>query len=444
MALGATRSPELARRVGRALGREVRALGITVNFAPVCDVNSNPANPVVGTRSFGEDPALVGELAAAMIAGIQDAGVAAVAKHFPGHGDTADDSHHGVPLVTHARDRVEQTALPPFARAIDAGVAMVMAAHVAVPALDEGRVRPATLSRPVLHGLLREQLRFGGVIISDAMDMKAIRQGEGLAGDTREAVAAGIDLLIFNLSAAERRTAVRGLQDAIAAGRLSRDAIRASVDRIAALKATLARVQPPGLDVIGCSDHLALARDVASRAITLVRDTAGLLPLRLPPRAQIVTIVPQPRDLTPADTSSYVEASLTDAVRLRHAAVTEVRIPLDLAAADIDAVLESAAHADLVIAGTINAAAFPGQAALVDALVRRRLPTVAVALRLPYDLASYPAAPTSVCSYGVLRPSLDAVVRALWGDAPFTGRLPVSIPGLYASGHGIVGGSAIT
>ena len=198
MALGATRDEKLAYRVGRALGRELRAVGANVDFAPVCDVNNNPDNPVVGTRSFGEDPKLVARLGAAMVRGIQAAGVAACAKHFPGHGDTASDSHHGTPIIPHDVRRLQRVELPPFRAAVAAGVRMVMTAHIALPALDAGLDRPATLSPVVLRGLLRRRLGFEGVIVTDAMDMQAIDQGAGLAVDAIAAVSAGVDLLLLD------------------------------------------------------------------------------------------------------------------------------------------------------------------------------------------------------------------------------------------------------
>ncbi|HZU21935.1 MAG TPA: glycoside hydrolase family 3 N-terminal domain-containing protein, partial [Terriglobales bacterium] len=171
LALGATRSEKLAQRVGQALGRELAAVGINIDFAPVCDVNINPANPVVGTRSFGEDPKLVGRLAAAMVKGLQSAGVAATAKHFPGHGDTGSDSHHAAPVLPHDLKRVRRVELPPFQAAIDAGAKLVMTAHIVLPALNGGTDTPATLSPQILKGLLRKKLGFDGVIVTDAMDM---------------------------------------------------------------------------------------------------------------------------------------------------------------------------------------------------------------------------------------------------------------------------------
>lgn len=196
MALGATRSGELARKAGEVLGRELSALGINVNYAPCADVNVNPENPVVGTRSFGEDPELVAELAAAMIEGIQSQGVAATVKHFPGHGDTASDSHHGPGTVPHSLERLHVVELPPFKAAVGTNVKLVMTAHLGIPSIDGPDAPPATLSPNVINGLLRRDLGFDGVVVTDALDMRAIRQGELLREDALRAAKAGADLLL--------------------------------------------------------------------------------------------------------------------------------------------------------------------------------------------------------------------------------------------------------
>lgn len=436
MALGATGSIELARRAGAALGRELAAVGINVNYAPVCDVNNNPQNPAVGVRSFGEDPATVTRLCVAMVEGMQAEGVAATAKHFPGHGDTSEDPHHGLPVVYHTRERLGRVELPPFAAAIEAGVCLVMTAHLALPNLNDGVALPSTLSPALLDGLLREELGFRGVIISDAMDMGAVDQGRvGLIVDAIAAVAAGVDLLLLIDRAEEVYTALRS---AAQRGLLAPDKITASAERVLALKRWLTnRAQPP-LDVVGCAEHRDLAAEIAARSITLVRDETGLLPLRLPPTACLAAVVPRPADLTPADTSSYITCRLADALRKHHAAVDEFIVPPVLSDADVADLRQALRGYDVVIAGTINASTQPGQAALVNALLETGVPTAAVALRLPYDLQAYPDAPTYLCTYSILEPSMEALAAALWGDIPFRGQLPVSIPGIYPIGHGEV------
>src|SRR5690606_37834621 len=197
MALGATGDPGLARRVGQAMGREMAAMGVNVNYAPVCDVNSNPQNPNVGIRAFGDDPELVARFSAAMIGGLQSAGVAATAKHFPGNGDSDIDPHYGVPVLSQDRAALEAGPFRPFQAAIDAGVRLIMSAHVALPALTGRADVPATLQREIMHDLLRDELGFQGLIISDAMDMAAISQGAGQIIDAIAALRAGIDVLLL-------------------------------------------------------------------------------------------------------------------------------------------------------------------------------------------------------------------------------------------------------
>ncbi|MCG8350688.1 MAG: beta-N-acetylhexosaminidase [Chloroflexales bacterium] len=436
MALGATGSPDLAYATGYALGSELAAMGINVNYAPCCDVNINPRNPVIGIRSFGEDPAMVARLSAAMARGMQAAGVAATAKHFPGHGDTESDTHEGVVAVPHSRDQLRAVELPPFAAAIEAGVRLVMTAHVALPAFDEANL-PATLSRCVLHGLLREELGFDGIIISDAMDMGAIAQGQGVVIDAIAAFHAGIDLLLLKADDELFAAIHAGLLQAVERRLLVAEEVQSSAARVLALKRWIAEHQQPPMEIVGCAEHQAIAQEIARRSVTLVRDEAKLLPLRLAPESRVAVIVPRPTDLTPADTSSYVECSLAQAARRYHSAVDEYLVASNPTASEIDGLREQIGSYDLAIVGTINALHQPGQVALMSMLRELGLPTVGVALRMPYDLLAFPTVPTYVCTYTILGPSMEALAATLWGQAPFCGKLPVTIPGLYALGHGL-------
>ena len=437
LALGATGSAELAFQTGYALGRELAAMGINVNYAPACDVNINPQNPVIGTRSFGEDPALVGRLGAAMIQGLQAAGVAATAKHFPGHGDTASDSHYGVAVVAHDRRRLRQVEIPPFAAAIEAGVRLIMSAHIAFPAFDGDTTLPATLSPTLIRGLLRDELGFGGVVISDALDMGAMAQGPDLVIDALASALAGVDLLLLNNDATTQRQVYTGLVQAARRLLLDPADLLASAQRVLALKEWLSEQAQPPLEVIGSVEHRRLAREIAARSVTLVRDDAHLLPLQVAADARIAVVMAQPVDLTPADTSSYVRCGLAQAMRAYHAATDELIVPADPTSTDINGVMQRVTGYDLIVVGTINATTQQGQAALVNALLQSGIPMVAVALRMPYDLTAYPSAPTYVCSYSILEPAVELLAQALWGRTPFLGRLPVSIPGLYPLGHGL-------
>jgi beta-N-acetylhexosaminidase len=437
MALGATGSSELSRRAGQVLGRELAAMGINVNYAPSCDVNVNPNNPVIGVRSFGEDPGAVARLAAAMVEGIQSAGVAATAKHFPGHGDTASDSHLGLPSLPHSLDRLREVELPPFESAIRAGTKMVMTAHLALPALDGPQAPPATLSPSILKGLLRGQLGFQGVIVTDAMDMGAIAQGKALGENAVRAAQAGADLALITSSPADQELVHSSLRRAASEGSLDADELNNSVRRILALKHWLADQSPaPDLSLVGCTDHQVVADEIAARSVTLVRDQAGLLPLRLGSGGRAAVVIPKPVDLTPADTSSYVTPALTPAFRKLQPDVDEFIVAHSPTEQEIGYVLERASNYNVIVVGTLNAFKEPHQHALVQELIRRDIPTVVVAMRLPYDLSAFPQAPTFVCTYSILEPSMRALASCLFGINKFQGRLPVSIPGLYPVGHG--------
>lgn len=430
MALGATRSAELARKAGEVLGREMSALGLNVNYAPCADVNINPQNPVVGVRSFGEDPHLVAELTAAMIEGMQSQGVAATVKHFPGHGDTASDSHHSLGTVPHTLERLHAVELPPFVAALKADAKLVMTAHLGITSIDGADAPPATLSPHIINGLLRCDLGFDGVVITDAMDMRAIRQGEALREESLRAVNAGADLLLNTSDPQDQTRAFEGLLQGVKDGQLTLDELQASVERISRLKQWISENSiSHELSVIRSTEHMEVAREIAEKSITLVRDHKKYLPLNLESDRRIAVIVPKPLDLTPADTSSYIQPQLAESIREFHARADEFVIPYSPGEQESASVLERVREYDVIVVGTINAYAEKNQAKFVRNLLNIGKPVIAIAMRLPYDLASFPQASTFVCTYSILEPSMRAVAKALFGHSEMTGRLPVSIPG---------------
>jgi beta-N-acetylhexosaminidase len=431
MALGATRSPELARKAGEVLGREMAALGINVNYAPSADVNINPQNPVVGVRSFGEDPNLVGKLAAAMIEGIQSQGVAATVKHFPGHGDTASDSHHGPGTVPHSRERLHAVELTPFRAALQTDVKLVMTAHLGILSIDGADAPPATLSPNIINGLLRRELGFDGVVVTDAMDMHAIRQGELLREDSLRAAQAGADLLLMTSNPQDQKRAYEALLQGAQNGQLSAGELQASVDRISRLKNWIAEHgTSPDLSVIQCAEHMQVANEIAEKSITLVRDEKKYLPIKLDSIKRIAVVIPVPQDLTPADTSSYIQPKLAEAIRAYHAQTDEFKISFAPDEQETASVLSLVSGYDLIVVGTINAYSQEKQAEFVRQVLKTDKPVIIVAMRLPYDLASFPQASTYMCTYSILEPSMRAAAKAMFGLGEMTGRLPVSIPGL--------------
>lgn len=413
MALGATRSPELAEQAGRVLGRELRAMGLNLNFAPSLDVNINPVNPVVGIRSFGADPELVAKLGVALIRGMQAEGVIATAKHFPGHGDTSTDTHHTSPRITHSLERMHDLELLPFRRAIAAGLNAIMPAHIMFTALDADN--PATLSPAILKDYLRGTLGFNGVIISDAMDMYAVARF-GAAESVSMALQAGIDMPLLahlpdQLALAEQ---VRHLAQPDALARIQH--LRTGIPR-----------DLPALDVVGCAEHQQIAQTIADRSITLVKN-GGQIPLRPAPDDEIVVITPQPSDLTPADTSSSVQIALADAIRQRHPRTSAYALPRDASAGDISAIMQASEKARFTIVGTVAADQDRVQAELVKALYAHGQNPLVVALRTPYDLMAFPMVETYLCAYGIRAVTTEAVARVLFGEISAEGVLPCPIP----------------
>jgi beta-N-acetylhexosaminidase len=442
MAIGATGDAALAELVGRAIGLELRAVGVNVNYAPVLDVATDPANPSLGIRSFGDDPAEVARLAASWLRGLQSAGVAGTGKHFPGKGEGSVDTHDALDVVDRRRDELDTVELVPFRAATEAGVRLVMSGHFAVPALTGSPTLPSTLSRQVMTGLLREELAFDGVSITDALDMHALPQDATQAIDVVAALAAGVDLLLSTPDRKAQRRIEAALTRAATVRLLDEASLRRSAARLDALRRWLASFEEPPLEIVGSPEHAALAAELARRSLTLVRDDAGLLPLRISPEGRILAIMPAPRDLTPADSSSYVTPTLAAAIRRHHPAVDEVVTSHPPTELEIAALRERAESYDLIVAGTISATAGSAQASLIDELAATGRPLVTVALRTAWDLAAYPRARTHACTYSILPESMTALAAALFDDqadggAAFPGRLPVRIAGIAERGHGL-------
>jgi beta-N-acetylhexosaminidase len=347
------------------------------------------------------------------------------------------DPHHRLGVVESSTELLETRELVPFRAALAAGARMVMSAHVALPAITHDRAMPATVSRQVMSGLLRGRLGFSGVSITDAMDMKAVAQGSAGIVDALVALRAGVDLLLLTPDRAAQRRLESGLRQAALRRLLPAAGIRASRGRILALRRWLARAETPGPEVVRCEAHRRLARRAAGAAITLVRDGPGLLPLRLAAGARLVVITPQPRELTPADSSNDEPLALAEALRRHHDTVVDVRVAAEPDDREIAAAREAAAGGSAVIVVTLAADAQPAQARLVEAILSTGTPTVTVAMRTPWDLGSYPGSGTHICAYAIVPASVGAVADAIVGKQPIGGHLPVDLPGLYPRGHGM-------
>ncbi|MFD3325897.1 glycoside hydrolase family 3 protein [Streptomyces sp. NPDC058701] len=429
MALGAGGSPADARRAARIAGTELAAMGIRQDYAPVADVNVNPANPVIGVRSFGSDPRAVAALVAAQVRGYQGAGVAATAKHFPGHGDTETDSHVGLPVMRHTRAVWEELDEPPFRAAVEAGVDAIMTAHIVFPALDPSG-DPATLSRPIVTGILRERLGFRGVVVTDALDMAGVRQKYGDDRVPVLALLAGCDQL---LNPPDLRLAHRSVLAAVEAGELTEPRIDASVLRILELKARRGlfgapRVSAAGAgSVVGSPEHLAAADAIAAGTTTLLANPVGLLPLdaAAAPRLLVTGADPVSPTGTTGPPAAVLARELT-ALGCRASAVAPER-----------AAAAAPGHAAVLVCTYNVPEGDSPQRALVAELVASGVPVVAVAVRNPYDAARLPACAAELATYCWTDVEMRAAARVITGAVRPGGRLPVPVPGRYPLGHGL-------
>jgi beta-N-acetylhexosaminidase len=432
MAIGATGDTALAFEQGRLTAVEGRALGIHIAYAPVLDVNNNPSNPVINTRSFGEDPVMAARLGAAFIRGLQANGMIATGKHFPGHGDTGTNSHLALPVVTVSRNRLDSVELVPFQAAIDGGVGAIMTFHGAMPALDSSGA-PGTLSQKVLTGLLRGELNFKGIIISDAMDMRGVLDQYGAVEAVKRAVAAGVDVLIQPLNVAETI-------DAVVAGvkekRFSEARIDESVRRILMAKNSLGlnRAKLVSLDslrfVVGDSSHVGMAREIAERSITLVKDSGNRVPIAFAANPRVLSVTVARR--------SDLSAGLAFNTTLREKAKTlrAEFLAAEDPAADYGRLERLADSADVVIVSSyvgqnwdaVSASAPQAFASFVQRLTTNGKHPIVVSFGNPYLLQQIPDVPSYVVAWGGFPPSQLAAARALTGAKGVSGRLPISIP----------------
>lgn len=433
MALGAVDDTDLTRRVAEAMAIELSAVGINLNYAPVADVASRPGNPSLGVRSFGDDPSLVARHVVAAVIGFRDGGVLSTLKHFPGKGEAAVDPHYELPTLHLDRSRLDSVELPPFKDGIAAGANLLMTGHYAVPELTGSVDVPLSMSGEAVETFVRGELGFQGLVITDALDMGAVDRNGDLTAAIIATMAGGTDLLLCTASEDQRDRVRAAVAMGIEKGLIPSATLLRSQERISTLRGSLGqKVSDP--DLVG--SHYELAAELAERSITLVRDDHGVLPIASSSDISILVLEPQPRNVTPADTTALHPPSLGSAVRDRHpGAVVEVVIPAEPDAGTIAALVEQARTHDLVIMGTVNAGA--DQAHLVKALIAAGVTLVTVAMREPQDLGAYPDAPTHVCTYSSHEPSMRALAAALFGDAKFPGKLPVSIAGLHPRGHGL-------
>ena len=450
MAFGAAGEPRLAYEAGRITALEARAIGVHVNFAPVVDVNNNPRNPVINTRSFGEDPDKVGRMAAAYIEGLAAGGALATIKHFPGHGDTDVDSHRGLPIIEHPRERLDRVELPPFRAGIAAGAGGVMTGHIQLPELEPAEDTPATFSRRIATGLLREELGFEGLVFTDSMGMRAVSEMVDPAVAAGRAVAAGHDIVLHS---PDDRQAFAGIKDAVERGDVSEAQLDAAVRRVLSAKAGLGlhRRRAVSLDtlplIVGTRAHRAVARDVSERSLTLIKDDDRHVPLPTPRDGAILylSVLDYPSGWGVGAPSRTVIPELKE----RWPNVTAIELSDDSSLSEIELVRETAGRYDANVAAVfVRTASFSGRMDLTDPLVRllesiardsarTGRPFVTLFFGSPYAATFLADLPAMLLTYDFYDLAEASAVRALAGEVPIGGRLPVALGDRFPVGHGL-------
>jgi beta-N-acetylhexosaminidase len=442
MAFGATGDPAFARFEGEVTAREARATGVQWLFFPVADVNNNPDNPIINIRSYGEDPKQVSEFVTAFIEGTRKDPhyrVLTTVKHFPGHGDTSVDTHMNMAVINGAREHLDSIEFVPFRAGIQAGVDSVMTAHIAVPAIAPANV-PATLSPAILTGLLRGEMGFKGIIVTDALEMGGIAQGYSSGEAAVLAVEAGADALVMP---PDPEAAVKAIVAAVQSGRIKQARLDESVARLLAAKERLGLSHGTAVSLEAISDQIDMpedqerAQEIASRAVTLAKNEGNLVPLQAPGKTCFLTLAE----------GHYSNEGLEFAqqVRRRDKNVTVIQLDASLPGATLDAAVEKmAACESIAVAAFASVAAYRGDTALggefprlLEALFATGKPVVLIALGNPYLVRNFPKAAAFLLTFSTVPPSETAAVQALFGETPIRGHLPVTIPGVAKIGEGI-------
>lgn len=444
MAIGATGEDRYAYLAGKVAAVEGRAIGIHVNFYPVVDVQNNARNPIINIRSFGEDVGRVSAFARAYVRGAQENGQIATAKHFPGHGDVATDSHMAMPVLDISRERLDSVELPPFRAAVEEGVGAVMSAHIYLSQLEPERGLPATLSRNILTGLLREELGFEGIVFTDAMTMRGVSANFTNADATVRAIEAGADVILYPPSV---EASFYALREAVNSGRLTTERIDASVRRLLEAKTRVGLHHSRTTDltllnkIVGSKQNREVAREIIESAITLVRDTNQAVPLK--PSVDLRVIHFNLLDSRLGWREGPVGGTFAAELLKRFPRATTIQLDDQSAFAEYQMASKMADLADaIVVSGFIRVASYKGsidmtpqQLALLRQLSTLKKPFVFALFGSPYLLTHVPELPNYILAYDTHPGAEAAAVKAITGEIPFRGRLPISLPGLYPVGH---------
>lgn len=424
MALGAAGDLELAREVGRVTAEQLLFAGVNMNLAPVLDVNNNAHNPVIGVRSFGEDPHRVGAFAAQMVLGLQEGGVIACGKHFPGHGDTQIDSHHSLPIIKHTRSRLDAVELVPFRQAIRAGIDTIMSAHVMFPTL-EPRPIPTTMSAAVLTGLLRNELGFDGVILTDCLEMDAIAKTVGVAQGAVRALAAGADMLLISHRLDRQLAAIEAIVQAVVSGTLPGRRLREAAARVRVLRhKRLTRTYPATSLTQITTETGDLQRKIAHKAVTLGANQFGLIPVQKDISSITVLLDPMAPVMAVAEAFG-AERTLPQVLRRQFPTATVEVFEIEEGSVLSEAVLTKLQASCMIIAG-IHGLNNPTFREAVDGLCKQGFPVIAIALQSPYDLSGFRHLHTALVIYENTPWMMEAGVRALTSKH-IPGRLPIRL-----------------
>ncbi|MBD7943698.1 MULTISPECIES: beta-N-acetylhexosaminidase [Psychrobacillus] len=428
MAIGATRNIENAFNVSFATGQELKELGVNWNLAPVLDVNNNPDNPVIGVRSFGEDPRLVAEFGKKSMKGLQRAGIITTLKHFPGHGDSNVDSHLALPVISHNRKRLNEVELVPFIECINEGADTIMSAHVYFPAIEDRENVPATLSKKVINGLLREELGFDGVVTTDCMEMKAISETIGTEKGAVEALNAGVDLVMVSHTLDVQISTIKEIKRALAEGVLKEETIKASLDRLNKLKEKYLSWETTPFHAtfatLGSEKHRQLAEKVFQESVTIVKNES-LLPLKT--NQKILVINPVNHYIYGVEDTKEIKATLSDAMKEISDHVEGYDISETFNITEMKLLIERAKKFEVIVIGTLSVSSKSYEIDLYEKLLKLGIPVVGVAMRNPYDLRYFPKVAAYLATYEFTYLALRTAAKAIFGKSLVSGDLPVTL-----------------
>ena len=429
MLLGAAQDPANARKAGELTGMDLKALGINWNLAPVVDINNNPKNPVIGVRSFGEDPQKVSDFAEQSMLGMQDARVMTTLKHFPGHGDTSVDSHLDLPVIPHGLERLHRVELVPFKDCIAAGADAIMSAHVYFPALEGEANLPATLSRSVITGLLREELGFDGVVTTDCMEMDAIAKGIGTVNGSVKAVQAGVDLVMVSHIHDLQEQAILKIAEAIERGDIEEAQVDRSIERINHMIANYVswneieeNSRVPAF--VGSDEHQQEMKEIYKKGITLAGGKGGD---PIAPDDRVLLIYPHNEYATMVEDKRYSTLEMAEQLKGVHSHIEVIEINPANYEEQQQQTVALAKNFDRLVILTLNAAAQESQRNFVNQLIGTGVPSDVIAIRTPYDAAAFPQANRIYCTYEFTSSAFETMAEVLIGQTEISGKLPVTI-----------------